>query len=80
MSSRAVARWCGCGCPQTLIFLLLAPFAPLLLSPLLYWVPWRPTPTNPFAMVLGFGDVLLSLGGTVVDVETLTRSCASASF
>ena len=54
--------------PSTLIFLLLAPFA-LLLSPLLYFAP-PPYGGRPFAMVLGFGQVLPSLGGTVVDVET----------
>jgi hypothetical protein len=54
--------------PSTLIFLLLAPFA-LLLCPLLYWVP-APYGGQPFAKVMVFGQVLLSLGGTVVDVDT----------
>jgi hypothetical protein len=53
--------------PATLIFLLLAPFA-LLLSPLLYLAP-PPYGLRPFATVLGFGQVLLSLGGTVVEVD-----------
>jgi hypothetical protein len=54
--------------PLTLIFLLLAPFA-LLLSPLIYLAP-RPYGARPFATVLGVGALLLSLGGTVVHVET----------
>jgi hypothetical protein len=53
--------------PMTLIFLLLAPFA-LLLAPFIYLIPpsYR---ARPFATVLGVGQVLLSLGGTVVDVD-----------
>jgi hypothetical protein len=54
--------------PATLIFLLLAPFA-LLLAPLLYFAP-PPYGARPFATVAGLGRVLLSLGGTVVDVDT----------
>lgn len=54
--------------PLTPIFLLLAPFA-LLLAPLLYWVP-QPYGGRPFAKVLGIGAVLLSLGGTVIDIDT----------
>ena len=54
--------------PMTLIFLLLAPFA-LLLAPLIYFAP-RPYGDRPLATVLGVGDLLLSLGGTVVDVDT----------
>jgi hypothetical protein len=54
--------------PMTLIFLLLAPFA-LLLAPLIYLAP-RPYGDRPLATVLGVGQVLLSLGGTVVDVDT----------
>jgi hypothetical protein len=54
--------------PTTFIFLLLAPFA-LLLSPLIYLAP-RPYGDRPLATVLGVGQVLLSLGGTVVDVDT----------
>ena len=54
--------------PLTLIFLILAPFA-ILLSPLLYWVP-RPYCQRPFATVFGVGALLLSLGGTVVEVDT----------
>ncbi len=53
--------------PTTLIFLLLAPFA-LLAAPLLYFVP--PYGRRPFATVIGIGWVLLSLGGTVVEVDT----------
>ena len=54
--------------PMTLIFLLLAPFA-LLLAPLICFAP-RPYRHRPLATVLGVGALLLSLGGTVVDVDT----------
>jgi hypothetical protein len=54
--------------PTTPIFLLLAPFA-LLLAPLIYFAP-PPYGDRPFATVLGVGALLLSLGGTVVDVDT----------
>jgi len=54
--------------PTTLLFLLLAPFA-LLLAPFLAFAP-RPYGERPFATVLGLGALLLSLGGTVVDVDT----------
>ena len=63
--SRTVVRlWL----PTTYIFLLLAPLA-LLLAPLVYLAP-RPYRVRPFATVLGIGQVLLSLGGTEVHVET----------
>jgi hypothetical protein len=54
--------------PLTAIFLLLAPFA-LLLAPLIYFAP-RPYGVRPFATVLGVGALLLSLGGTVVDIDS----------
>jgi hypothetical protein len=54
--------------PMTCIFLLLAPFA-LLLAPLIYLAP-RPYGDRPLATVLGVGRLLLSLGGTVVEVDT----------
>lgn len=54
--------------PATLIFLLLAPFA-LLLAPFLYFAPRRYA-VRPLAAVLGVGQVLLALSGTVVDVDT----------
>jgi hypothetical protein len=54
--------------PLTPLFLLLAPFA-LLLAPLIYFAP-PPYGLRPFATVLGIGALLLSLGGTVVDVDT----------
>jgi hypothetical protein len=54
--------------PSTLLFLLLSPFA-LLMAPFLYWIP-SPYCARPFATVWGVGQLLLSLGGTVVDVET----------
>ena len=53
--------------PATLLFLLLAPFA-LLLAPLIYFAP-RPYNLRPLATVLGVGHLLLSLGGTVVEVD-----------
>jgi hypothetical protein len=54
--------------PMTVIFLLLAPFA-ILLSPLIWFAP-PPYGSRPFATVMGVGRLLLSLGGTVVDVDT----------
>lgn len=53
--------------PMTLIFLLLAPFA-FLLAPLIYFAP-QPYRARPFATVIGIGQLLLSLGGTVVEVD-----------
>jgi len=53
--------------PLTPLFLLLAPFA-LLLSPLIWLAP-APYGRRPFATVFGLGAVLMSLGGTLVDVE-----------
>jgi len=54
--------------PTTVLFLLLAPFA-LLLAPLLYIAP-QPYCVRPLATVVGIGQLLLSLSGTVVDVDT----------
>jgi hypothetical protein len=53
--------------PLTLLFILLAPFA-MLLSPLLWLAP-EPYRINPIRTVFSLGAVLLSLGGTVVDVD-----------
>jgi hypothetical protein len=53
--------------PLTPLFLLLAPFA-LLLAPFV----WLGTPGrrgNPYALALAIGRVLVSLGGTVVDID-----------
>jgi hypothetical protein len=62
---RAVVRlWL----PLTPLFLLLSPFA-VLLSPLLYLAP-QPYGARPLATILGVGQLLLSLSGTVVDVDT----------
>jgi hypothetical protein len=62
--SRTVVRlWL----PATLIFLLLAPFA-LLLAPLICLAP-EPYGRRPFATVWSLGAVLLSLGGTAIDVD-----------
>jgi len=55
--------------PATALFWLLAPF-PLFLAPLAYLAPARFRPANPYAAVLGVGRLLISLGGTVVDVDT----------
>ena len=55
--------------PLTPLFLLLAPFA-LILAPLFWLAPSRARPRNPYALVLVLGRLLLSLGGTVVDVDT----------
>jgi hypothetical protein len=54
--------------PMTLIFLLLAPFA-ILLIPLLYLAPPLRR-TNCAAAVFTLGGALLTMGGTDVDVET----------
>ncbi|HXA39399.1 MAG TPA: hypothetical protein VNW53_10380 [Phenylobacterium sp.] len=54
--------------PMTAISLLLAPFA-ILLSPLIWFAP-PPYGYRPFATVMGIGALLLSLGGTVVEVDT----------
>jgi hypothetical protein len=54
--------------PLTLLFLLLAPFA-MLLIPLGYWVP-RPRGLSPAKTVFALGAVLLSLGGTDIDLQT----------
>lgn len=57
----------GLWLPTTLIFLLLAPFA-LLLIPFLYLTPRRIVPA-PARSVVAIGALLLSLGGTEVDVD-----------
>jgi hypothetical protein len=54
--------------PVTALFWLLAPL-PLLLAPLAYLAPAPFRPQNPYAAVLAVGRVLISLGGTVVDVD-----------
>src|SRR5262249_51556636 len=62
---RAVVRlWL----PSTASFLLLSPFA-ILLAPLLWLAP-EPYGRNPIRTVFALGAVLLSLSGTVVDVDT----------
>ena len=55
--------------PLTPLFWLLAPLA-LILAPLSWLAPPRVRPRNPYALVLVLGRLLLSLGGTVVDVDT----------
>ena len=52
--------------PATAIFLLLAPF-PILALPLLYLAPRRVLP-DPFGLVFGVGRLLLTLGGTMIEV------------
>jgi len=54
--------------PTTALFLLLAPMA-LLLTPFGYLAP-RPYRVPPFAAAFAIGRLLLSLGGTVVHVDT----------
>lgn len=54
--------------PTTALFLLLAPFA-LLIAPLGYLAP-RAYRVPPFAAAVAVGRLLLSLGGTVVHVDT----------
>ena len=53
--------------PTTLIFALLAPFA-VLLTPFLYLAPREVIP-SPARTLAALGAVLLSLGGTVVEVD-----------
>jgi len=58
--------------PATLLFLLLSPFALLLAliaSPICLWVP-RAYGVRPIVSALSIGRLLLSVGGTDVDVET----------
>ncbi len=52
--------------PTTAIFLLLAPF-PILALPLLYLAPRRVLP-DPIGLVFGVGRLLLTLGGTMIEV------------
>jgi hypothetical protein len=54
--------------PLTPILWLLSPI-PLVLAPLGYLVPPRLRP-DPFFLVFALGELLLSLRGTVVDVDT----------
>jgi hypothetical protein len=56
--------------PLTLMFLVLAPFA-LLLAPFVWLaVPRGCRPSNPYAAAIALGGLLVSLGGTVIDVDT----------
>ena len=54
--------------PLTPLFAALAPFA-MLLAPLMLFAPpmWR---VNPYEAAFTIGRVLLSLGGTEIDVDT----------
>lgn len=54
--------------PLTPLFLLLSPLSLLLLVAAVF-VP-RPRGVSPLDVVMGIGRLLLSLGGTVIDVET----------
>jgi len=54
--------------PLTPILWILSPF-PLVLAPLGYLVPPRLRP-DPFFLVFALGELLLSLSGTIVDVDT----------
>jgi hypothetical protein len=55
--------------PMTALFLLLAPFA-LLLAPLIHVCTPPRYRTRPFATALGLGALLLSLGGTVIHIDS----------
>jgi len=55
--------------PVTALFWILSPF-PLLLAPLAWLAPAPYRPANPFAAVFAVGRLLVSLGGTVIDVDT----------
>jgi len=55
--------------PLTALFLLLAPFA-LLLSPFAYLAPPRVRPSNPILGAVQLGRLLMSLGGTEIDVDS----------
>ena len=55
--------------PLTPLFWLLSPFA-LLLAPFLWiCVPPAQRPANPYVAALALGGMLVSLGGTVVDID-----------
>jgi hypothetical protein len=55
--------------PLTPLFWLCAPFA-LLLAPFVWvCVPPARRPRNPFSAALALGRVLVSLGGTIVNIE-----------
>lgn len=54
--------------PITWLFWLLSPI-PLVLAPLGYLIPPRYRP-DPFFFVFSVGELLVSLSGTVVDVDT----------
>jgi hypothetical protein len=53
--------------PLTPLFLLLAPFA-LLVAPFV-WLTLPRRTANPYGFALAVGGVLLSLGGTIVDID-----------
>jgi len=53
--------------PLTPLFVLLAPFA-LLVAPFV-WLAMPRRTANPYAFALAIGGVLLSLGGTIVDID-----------
>jgi hypothetical protein len=56
--------------PLTPLFWLLSPFA-LLLAPLFWlWLPPARRPAHPYAAAVALGGLLVSLGGTVVDIHT----------
>jgi hypothetical protein len=53
--------------PLTPLFWLLSPFA-LLLAPFV-WIAFPQRPRNPFSAAFALGGVLISLGGTVIDIR-----------
>jgi hypothetical protein len=55
--------------PLTPLFWLLSPFA-VLLAPLVWvWLPRSRRPSRPFAAVFALGRVLVSLSGTVIEID-----------
>jgi len=55
--------------PLTPLFWLLSPFA-VLLAPLVWvWLPASRRPSRPFAAVFALGRVLVSLSGTVIEID-----------
>jgi hypothetical protein len=53
--------------PLTPLFWLLSPFA-LLLAPFI-WIAIPQRPRNPYTAAFALGGVLVSLGGTVIDIR-----------
>jgi hypothetical protein len=54
--------------PLTPLFWLLSPFA-MLFAPIVWLGLPPPRPRNPYAAAFALGRMLVSLGGTIIDVE-----------